>query len=270
MHRIVKYAITLILLTQILATTFPLVLKTTALTKGVFSGDTFTYGRSDGKPWLFSSPSNAPVRPEWQKYANISTIDFKITQTPSSEPNSVDFNMTIKFENQTTFPIQDGIDLFTGAGQGLIFFIPANLGQNDKIYEGYTNFTWRINETRIDPGWGGREVCFLNHTILQRGAMSNYTTTIINWDRITGALLSVYEEKGQAEKISGVVYTITGGVFYELIDNNVGIPKPQHSGPVDTTLIIIIIVLILIAAFIVVVVRMSTSESKKKFKRLKK
>lgn len=257
------------MLTQILTSTLTPALKTSALIKGVVQGNTFTYGRSDGKPWVWSDPEVAPVRDEWLKYVNLTTIDFEVTQSQFSDPNIINFNMTINYTNQSALDIQDSIDLYTGAGQGLIFFISAGLNPNDLIYPGYTNFTWTINETRIDPDWGGRQICALNYTTIKPDPstkMLTYATSVIYWDRLTGVLLSVYESKAQ---YSGGPYAVGGGVFYELVSNNIGLPKPQHDTPVDTTLIIVIIAAILIAAFIIVIVRMSKTAPKKKWKRLK-
>jgi hypothetical protein len=260
--------VALILIAETLTIAISPSLKVTAVQKGVSAGDYFTYGRSDGKPWIWRTPSNTPILSQWNNFVNMSTITFKIINSPLAGPYDVFFNQTNRYENQTEKEITSWVNLDTAAGGGYLFFISAGLGK-DKIYpHPYNeNITWSINETRTDPDWGERTICFFNLTRVTQGTMTTVAKTIIMWDQLTGALLSVYDAKAATLGPSnGIIEIIESGVFYELIDTNRF--SIQHSGGgVDMTPIYAIVGVSIIVAGIILAVRLSANPSKKKWKR---
>jgi hypothetical protein len=273
MHKIMRYAVIFILLTEILTMTLTPTQKVTALvTKGVFPGNIFTYGRTNGKPWIQMDQSYAPIFTTWEKYVNMSTVTFEITQNPTPNSEIISYNRTIKYQNQSTIETQASLDISTGAGD-ITFFISRGLAKGDKLYPdpANENFTWTINETRTDPHWSGREICFFNHTILAGSSQqgTTYSSTVILWDILTGALLQVHEARASVTEVNGSPLAVGGTVDYELITNNVGIPIPQSSGGGDITPIIAAVIIIFVIAIIAIVIRMSTNAPKKKWKRLK-
>jgi hypothetical protein len=272
MRKIIQYAVTLILLTEILTIALTPNQEATAITKGVFPGNTFTYGRNDGKPWILMDQSYAPIFSTWEKYVNMSMVTFEITPNPTQNAEIISYNRTIEYQNQSTTELPASLNINTGAGD-ITFFISTGLKSGDLLYPNPANenFTWTINETRIDPNWGGREICFFNLTTvssLQQG--TTYASNLIYWDRLTGALLQVHEGRASVATVNGQPLAVGGTVDYWLIANNIGIPVRQSSGGGDIMPIIVAVIVIFVIAIIAIVVRMSTNAPKKKWKRLKK
>lgn len=275
MKKTVRYTIVLFISIEILALLAPS-LTAKALEIGVFPGKSFTYGTSAGSPWVTMNPSNAPLLSQWQKFMNLSTWTFNIVSNLDAVdfPNQVRFDQTVTFRNGSK-PVQvqgGGLDIGTGEGQGATFFIPAGLGWGDRIYPGSANFTWAINETRVDhTHWNGRRIDVLNITAASNPANGTLFAqrTVIFWDSFTGVLLQVYE--GAASGIidsTGHITGIEGILLYQLIANNAGIPM-EYSGPIDMTPIYIVIAISATVAVGAVIVRVATGAPKKKHKRLR-
>ncbi len=236
---------------------------------GVYPGQYFTYGTTDGSPWV-SMYYGEPVPSIWQQYINFSTINFTITRNPdpADYPTDVFFNESVRFRNGIikTYPNYT-VDLNLGEGPGKVFFVPAGLVEGDQIYPGSQNDTEWVNATWTDhTNWPGREICGLNIT---RGTVPFNNTyfakrTVNYWDQLTGALLSGFEEVAAFNATAQ--QTIEGVVFFQLIATNTGIPL-DYPVPIDMTPIYIIIAVVIIAA-IIAVARVVTSKPKKKPKRL--
>lgn len=253
-----RHLITLALLTTFLLTYIAPIFNVTAAYVGVATNDYFAYGQFD--VWI--DPPTAPLLPKQITFQNVTSINFTVTGISSWD---VTLRQKIVFKNATTRTFDGGINLETGLGTGYLFFIPAGLGRRDMIYPQGTsqNFTWTINETRIDPRWG-REICFYNSTRIlpPKDGVILYTSEIIKWDRLTGVLLSVYD----VQAAQGTGY-IEGGLYYQLVATNRFFVS--QSGPIEMTTLIIIVGAVLVGALVVAVVKTSTSSPKKKWKRIK-
>jgi hypothetical protein len=268
MKKAVRYAAILSLLVVGLALLPPLKVK--ALSIGVHAGQYFTYGTSDGSPWVNMNPSDAPPLSTWATYANFSTINLTITSVGYVE-NTITSNETVKFRNGTTFgPFPSGLNVYDGTGGG-VFFIQAELDAGMRIYPGNPNSTYVINATWIDHGfWSGRRICQLNYTrynpLENASSAMAVRRTIIYYDYATGVLLSAYE---YAEVVSPKTYAgVEGELLFMLIDNNVGIPM-KYPHPLDMTPIYTAIAIIAILVVVVVIVRATRAEPKRKHKRLR-
>ena len=209
-----------------------------------------------------------------KKYQNVTSVNFTITQLSATNPYLINYNRTVKYQNQSAIESPASLDIDTGAGVDITFFISTGLAKGDKLYQdpASSNFTWTINETRIDPHWGGRETCFFNHTSkgVEAPDMVTYVSNVIIWDRLTGVLLEVYEARASATRVSGTILPVGGTVYYQLIANNMGIPIAKPPSGADIMPIIVGVIAIFVIAIIAIVVRVSTNAPKRKFKRLKK
>jgi hypothetical protein len=269
MRKAVCYASVLFLLTVSLALLLP-PMKVKALKVGVRSGQYFTYGTSDGSPWVTMNPSDAPPLSTWETYANFSTINLTITSVGYASDYTITSNETIEFRNGTIVgPFPSGLDVYSGSGGG-IFFIRPNLDAGMPIYPGNPNSTYVINSTRIDNGfWSGRKICLLNYTtynpLENMSSVMAARRTIIYYDYATGVLLSAFEEAGLLDPTTQSY--LEGYLLFELIDNNVGIPM-NYPHSLDMTPIYVAIASIAIVVVTVVIVRATRGEPKKKYKRL--
>ena len=241
-------------------------------------GDQFTYGTSDGSPWITMIPSYAPPLSEWDMYANLTTWNITVIPTPDPQDNPTEIwvNQTVRLRNGTaTQPAQGLVDVDIGLGSIVLFFIPADLHAGDRIYPDSTNFTWTVNYTRVDEThWPGRTICVLNYTT----AGSNTTSSnlfadrqVIYWDQATGVLLSAFEEAATYDVQAQA--GIEGYLLYQLIGDNIGIPL-NYSGPPSYTPVyaaIAVALVIALAIGVVYAVRSSqTPKNSKKFKKIKK
>jgi hypothetical protein len=213
------------------------------------------------------SPSGTLPPTTWEKFMNLSTMTFNIKSTSDT---TISFNQSITYRNGTSpWSGEGSIDIVGGEGAGVLFFIAAGLEAGNRIYPSSVNFTWTINSTLVDRSyWNGREVCVLNNTYYQPPTNNTFIgrRTVIYWDRLTGVLLSVFEEVGAYN--SGSQVLIEGILLYLLIDNNVGIPM-NYPKPMDMTPFYIILAFSLVVVIGVVIARVTTGAQKKKYKRLK-
>jgi hypothetical protein len=239
---------------------------------GVHPGDRFTYGTSDGSPWVTMHPSYMPPLPQWNKFQNLTT--WNITVIPNKEvydyPYQIWVNQTVGFRNGTALqPMQGLVDVNIGLGTIVLFFIPSGLQAGERIYPGSTNFTWSVNQTRIDEThWPGRTLCVLNHTIESLNSTTHNVfglVTTIYWDQVTGVLLSAFEEAISYNTVGQA--GIEGFLLYQLIANNVGIPLDYSQGT-DLTPIYALTAIALVVAVVFVIVR-ATRTPPKKYKGLK-
>jgi hypothetical protein len=270
MRKALRYVVLLFLLILSLSLLAP-PLKVKASGIGVSPGQLYTYGTSDGSPWVTMNPSNAPPLATWETYMNFSTISLNITSVGYVDVNVITFGETVKFRNGTTVgPFQGGFDVYSGSGGG-VFFIQAGLGAGMRLYPGNADNTYVVNETRIDQAfWPGRKVCLLNYTtaspLENKSSPMAVRMTVIYYDYATGVLLSAFEEGGLLDPKTGEY--LEGYLLFELIANNVGIPM-NYPHPIDMTPVYIVIAVIAILVVIVVIVRAIEAEPKKKHKRLK-
>lgn len=274
MHKRVRYLVALILMAEAITIILAPALQATAaqmVQVGVSAKDYFVYGRSDGKPWIWRIPSQTPLLEKWNNFVNMSTITFRITGTQFPGQYDVTFNQTNTYENGSVkqLPSPQGVNLNSAVGGGFLFFISAGLVAGNMLYPNpyNANYTrWTINDTRVDPNWGGRTICFFNLTrIGATQGMDQAFKTIIVWDQQTGALLSVYDAQAAGMQNAGV---IESGVYYELISTNRF--SIQHSGGgTDMTAIYAIVAAGLVITVVVLAVRLATSTPKKKWKRVK-
>jgi hypothetical protein len=264
MRKAVRIIIILFLSVEILTLLAPsLVVKGSV---GISTGTSLTFGTSDGSPWVTMNPSDAPPLTAWKSYMNFTTISFSIT---SISGNLIGFNETDKYRNGTTKgPLSGHFNVNSGFPSG-IFFVRAGLGEGDRIYPGNSNNTYVINATWTDhTHWDGREICVLNYTLAN---VSNETSvaavrrTVVYWDRLTGVLLSAFEE---ASAVDNQGNYLEGYLLFQLIGNNIRIPM-DYSGPIDMTPIYIVIGTAATVAIGAVIVRVATSKPEKKHKRLK-
>jgi hypothetical protein len=273
MRKAIRYTIAFFLSMEILSILAPsLPAKAQQVTLGVYPGESFIYGTPDGSPWVSMSPSIAPApNAVWEKFMNLSTIAFNIiNDSDPSAPNSrgYTFNEIVKFRNGTSPQIAVGtIDLETGAGLGLTFFIPPMLEEGDLIYPGNANSTWTINATRIDSmNWIGRRVCVLNYTIApSNSSYAGIQRTVIYWDWDTGVLLGTWEE---AAAVASSGASVSGVLLYELISNNIGIPM-DYPSTLNLLPIYFAAAILAVAVVAIMIVQTATKGHKKKYKRLK-
>jgi hypothetical protein len=269
MKKTMRYVVVLLLLTELSLLLAP-GLTAQALQTGVYPGNYFVYGKSDGSPWVEMVPSNAPLLGNWEKFLNLSTMRFDVIPNQrGASDTTISFNQTIGFRNGTDWNGRGVVDVINGVGTGILFFIPAGLGAGDQIYPMNLNFTWTINSTQIDrTHWEGREICVLNTTTVQPPANGTYMVrrSILYWDQLTGVLLSSFEEAA-AYNTQSQVY-LEGRLLYQLLSTNrFSTSFPQ---PLDMTPIYIAVAGGLTLALIFVVVRTITGGPKKKYKRLEK
>jgi len=267
MQKIIRYLISTILILQILAMALSPILKVAAQPYyiGVEVGDYFTYGNFR----QYITPANAPPISEWQMFANMSIVNFTITENPNPTPgiDEIIFRQRLVFSNGTSTRMLDGgIDLAAGVGEGYLFFVYAGLEKGDRIYPQSKNYTYTINETRKDPYWGGRDTCLLNQTaIWWKQTILFYSSTIVEWDKVTGVILRL---QGSTAGYGGqTTIVIEGGTRFELIATNrfpIGRSSLGEMLP-----LYIIVAAVLVIALIVVIVRATTSAPKKKWKKLK-
>jgi hypothetical protein len=274
MKKAARCPIAFFLLVEILTLLAPgLTVKAQPIQIVIRTGQYFTYGTSDGSPWITMFPSDAPALTTWDKFMNVTTWNFTAIQNPDpvDYPTQIWFNETVKFSNGTAPQTGMGsVDIDTAAGPAVVFFVPVGLQAGMKIYPGSSNFTWTINETRIDhTHWPDREICVLNHTLAQspaKGTNPFAIRTVIYWDWLTGVLLSAFEEAIEYSVQLGAY--IKGYLLYQLIANNAGIPM-NYPSPVDMTPIYIAIAIASTVAVAIVIIRVTTSKPKKMHKRLK-
>jgi hypothetical protein len=276
MKKTIRYTVFLFLLIEILVL---LVNSPTAkaVTRGVYIGNSFTYGTPDGSPWVQTYPPDVPPLARWAQFVNSSRLSFTILNY--SNPNSLNpgfsFNETLTFRNGMAPVHTTGyIDLYFGAGLGATFFISPGLQVGDYIYPGAAasgNYTWKINTTRIDRlYWPGVPVCILNYTsytpyINQSSPLIARQSTFI-WDQRTGVLLGVYEGAYGVEQSAGI--TLQGALLYELIANNIQIPM-NYPSSLDLTPIYVTVAIGGVVVLGVVIVRAVQNKPKGKYKRLK-
>lgn len=273
MNKTIRYTVAFLLLVEFLALLAPS-LTSKALQKsyfpGVSPGESFTYGTSDGSPWVSMTPSDVQPLPRWDRFTSLLTVNFTIISDSNlgAPATQIMFNETIKYRNGTISQMPKGtVDVDTGGGAGSTFFIASQLGQGDLVYpDAGANFTYTINETTTNPNWAGRQVCVLNYTRTQRAneSLAAQRTTAY-WDQQTGVLLAAYEAADAWNVSMGT--EIYGHVLYELIANNVGIPM-DYPRPMDMTPIYIAIAIGAAVVVGFVIVRTATSKPKKKHKRL--
>lgn len=269
MRKALRCTITLFLSIVCLALLAPS-LKVKAQNIGVSPGQYFTYGTSDGSPWVIMNPSDAPPLQTWVTYENFSTLNFTVTSV-RAVPDTITFNETIKFRNGTRFgPFVGGFDVYTGSGGG-VFFISPGLNPDTLIYPGNTNSSYAINETYTDHTyWSGREVCFLNYTtanpLENKSSALAARRTLIYWDYATGVLLSAFEEAGAYDPTTQAY--VEGSLLIELIANNALIPT-DYPSPINWTPVYVVVAIIAIVVVAFVVVRTTVAKPKKKHKRLK-
>jgi len=238
---------------------------------GVFPNDYFMYGRADRKePWVTMSPSNAPLPAGWKSLMNTSTMTYNVLNIQA--PRAINFNRTVTYQNGTTTPSRGGwVDIVSGDGPGALVFIRAGLSRGDLIYPENANFTWAINSTFVDrTHWNGRELCVLNFTITAppiNGSLASLVVrrSVIWWDRLTGALVSAFEEVAAYNKETQVYFE--GRLLYQLIATNRF--SAEFSGPPDLTPIYAIAGVSITIAFVVAVIRFARNTPKKEHKRLK-
>jgi hypothetical protein len=273
MKKAMRYAIAFFLLMEISAVLAPsLTAKAQTVTTGVYAGESFVYGTPDGSPWVSISPSSAPPPSQvWEKFMNLSTISFNIIN--DSDPYvpgapGYSFSETVKFRNGTSPQTTVGtIDLETGAGTGITFFVPPYLETNDLIYPGNSNSTWTINDTRTDNlNWVGRRVCVLNYTIApSNSSYEALERTIVYWDYDTGVLLGTFET---AFAVSQSGASVDGVLLYELVSNNIGIPM-EYPAAFNMVPIYVAVAAGAIIVVGLLIARAVTQGHKKKYKRLK-
>jgi hypothetical protein len=277
--RVMQFAVVLLLSAEVLGLMVPIlaVKGQQQVAVGVYPGDSFTYGTPDGSPWVSVQPSSAPLS-KWEQFMNLSTITIHVlsdvnNQYPTDPGYTV--NTTVTFRNGSSpESAVGGFDLYTGGGQGSTFFVSAGLENGSYIYPGAvaTNYTWTINETRIDTlNWPGEKICVLNYTT--RTSIGNGSSPLIAeesityWDQRTGVLLGAFDEVAGYDPTTGG--QLTGVLLYELIANNVGIPM-NYPSSFNMTPIYIAGAIGGVAVVGVIVVRANVSgKSKGKYKRLK-
>jgi hypothetical protein len=272
MKKALRYATAFFLLIEVLAVLgLGLAAKgQQQITLGVYPGESFVYGTPNGSPWVSMSPYYAPPLSGWTRFENLSTISFGIINDSNpSMPGSpgYSFNETVKFRNGTAPEIAVGtLDLETGAGLGITFFIPPHLSADSQIYPANSNFTWTVNATMIDTGyWSGRQVCVLNYTV--KPSNSSYESiqrTVVYWDWNTGVLLGTFEE---AATVSSSGASVQGVLLYELISNNIGIPM-DYPAALDMTPIYLAIFIGVVLVLVIAAVWVAERKPKKKHKRL--
>jgi len=278
MREVIRYTIVLFLTLGLLAVLTPsLTVKAQPemVNPVLVPGDSFTYGTPNGSPWVWMDPAGAQPMQQWEPFVNMSTITFTIGQNweldaPHSE---IMFNETFTYRNGTVINwTGQTVDLSTGQGIGKSWFIAPGLVSNDNIYPGNSS-SQTVNYTSTSsPFWPGREVCILNVTAgvpleSSSSEMAAEQTTFV-WDRASGALLAGYEQAVAVNPQNNG--EVEGGILYELISNNVGIPM-QYPGNANMTTTYVVIAIIVIGVIIligVVAVRVTAKGSKKKHKRL--
>jgi hypothetical protein len=272
MRETMRYAIALFLLVGVIAVLAP-GLTVKAQQPGVYPGESFTYGRPDGNPWVWMDPSEAPALPQWEAFVNMSTISFNISSNWQLDApyTQVMFNETFAYRNGTVirWPGQT-VDVGSGGGIGASWIICPGLAAGDHIYPGNSSSPM-INETSDDqPFWPGREVCILNYSVYTpvKNASSEVAVerTVFMWDRDTGVLLAGFEEAASYDPT--MQSTVEGECLYELIANSVGIPL-QYPTPMNMMPIYVIVAISVIIILAVVIVRVITRAPKKKHKRLR-
>jgi hypothetical protein len=270
MKKTVRYAAVFFLSVGILALLAP-GLKVKAQQVGVVPGQYFTYGTSDGSPWVTMYPSYWPPLSQWEKFENLTTWNFTIVKNPQAAdyPTQIWFNESVKFSNGTAVqPITSWVDIDTAQGSAVLFFAPAGLRAGEPIYPGSSNFTYTINGTTTNAHWPGRTIAVLNVTsaqLLGNGTNPFAERTVIYWDYSTGVLLSAFEEASEVSTQLGM--EIHGYLLYELIANNALIPM-YYPGPLNMTPIYIMVALGSVSVVAFAVIRL-TSKPTKKYKPLK-
>jgi hypothetical protein len=274
MKRILRCVVAFSVFVVFLALLVPsLTVKAQLIVPGVQPGESFTYGTPDGSPWVWMAPNGAQPMPQWEPFVNMSTITFNITTNweEGAPYTEVMFNETFKYNNDTVikWPGQT-IDVSSGMGAGASWIIAPGLESGDHIYPGNST-SQTINQTMINNTfWPDRDVCVLNITTaapLENSSSSMAAEEdVFIWDRSTGVLLAGFEEAAAYDPTTKA--TVEGGILYELISNNVGIPM-QYPQPTDWTPIYIIVAIGVIVILGVVIALVVTRRSKKKPKRLK-
>ena len=278
MKKTIRYTVFLFLLIEILVL---LVNSPTAkaVTRGVYIGNSFTYGTPDGSPWVQTYPSDVPPLNIWAQFVNSSRLSFTILNY--SNPNlggqqpGFCFNETLTFRNGMAPVHTTGyVDLGFGAGLGATFFISAGLQAGDYIYPGAAasgDYTWYINATRIDNlYWPGVPICILNYTNYtpvenESSPMIVQQSTFI-WDQRTGVLLMARQEAYGVELSTGA--SPWGRLQYMLIANNIKI-STNYPSSLDLTPIYVTVAIGGVVILGVVIVRAVQNKPKGKYKRLK-
>jgi predicted PurR-regulated permease PerM len=82
---LVTLTLLLLLMTMIFAASASnLTVEAQQVAPGVYPGASFTYGTPDGSSWVAMNPSTAPPPAQWEKFENLSTINFTIIKNSNS------------------------------------------------------------------------------------------------------------------------------------------------------------------------------------------
>jgi len=278
-RRSIRFAVVFFLSIEVLGFLAPtFIAKASQQVKtGVYPGDSFTYGTPDGSSWVSIQPSGAPLS-KWEQFMNLSTITIRVLSDANNaypyDPGYT-LNTTVRYRNgSSSKSAVGGLDLYTGGGQGSTFFVSSGLENGSYIYPGAvaTNYTWTINETRIDAmNWPGKRVCVLNYTT--RTGLGNGKSPLIAeesityWDQQTGVLLGAFDEVVGYDPTTGS--QLTGVLLYELIANNIGIPMNYPSSFNMTPIYVAAAIGGVVAIGIIIIRANVSNKSKGKYKRLK-
>ena len=167
---------------------FPVVVTASGATRmvGVAKGDFFKYGDIT----VSGNSTTAPTG-----YETFNQMLWMETNVTGVFGTNITGQVTVHYKNGTETTNGGLVDVDTGAGENLtIWFISANLGLNDTVYNSSSYSTATINNTASKAYLGGvRETNFMNITYFSTvDANQNYSENVLwYWDKSTGAFVEL-------------------------------------------------------------------------------
>jgi hypothetical protein len=158
--------------------------SSTTRTAGVSKGDFFKYGN------ITVSGNSTAASTGYESLNQTLWMESNVTGVSGT---NITGQLTTHYKNGTENTLSGLIDVNTGAGENLtIWFISANLGVNDTIYNSSIYSRTAINNT-VPMTWAGtaRDTNCLNVTYFSEvNANENYSENLLwYWDTPTGALV---------------------------------------------------------------------------------